>query len=65
MEDPAWDGMQNMFLIVELEGVTGIGSTLEPGNYIIIPRERIDQFALTLIAPLQAEQNIHFHHELY
>jgi hypothetical protein len=65
MEDPARDRMQYMLLVIELERMSGIWPALKSCNHIVIPGKRINQFALTLIAPLQAEKNIHFHHELY
>jgi hypothetical protein len=35
--------------------MSGIRTTLEPGNHIIILREKIDDLSLSFIAPLEAK----------
>ena len=53
MEDTAGDDVQHMLHAIELEGVAGIGTTLETGHHIIVRSEHVDNLTLAFIAPLE------------
>ena len=47
--------MQYEAYAVEMKGVTGVGTALEPGNGFVIPCKYVYYLAFSLIPPLQAE----------
>ena len=47
--------MDRVFLIADDHGVAGVGAAVVADNDIVLRREEIDNFALALIAPLQAD----------
>ena len=61
LEDAGGDGAEHIFLAVELQSVTGIGPSLETCHNVVARSEHIHNFTFTLVAPLEAEQNVNFH----
>src|SRR4051812_39689851 len=53
--------MQNMFDSVELESMSRVWSTLEPGYNFIRRSKDIYNFSFSFIAPLEAEENVDWH----
>ena len=51
-----------VFLAVELQRVTGIGTALKTGDDLVGRRQHIHDFSLALVTPLQAEDNVNFFH---
>src|SRR5690606_8969269 len=49
------DLMEYMFDSVEFKGMTGVRSTLKPGNHIVSGRQNINNFAFAFVAPLKAK----------
>jgi len=56
-ENARWNEVELVYLPVDINGMTGIVASLEPGNDIIIRRKTIDDLALSLVAPLGANDN--------
>jgi hypothetical protein len=52
VEDPGWDGVENVFDTIELEGMTCIRSSLKTSYNIVFGCKYIDDLAFTFIAPL-------------
>lgn len=50
-----------MAMSVEFQRVARVGTALETRNHIIHGCQNIHYFSFAFIAPLQAEQNVHFH----
>ena len=46
---------------VEFEGVTGIGSTLEPRNDVVLRSQYVHDFSFPFVSPLETEQYVDFH----
>ncbi len=42
--------------------MTGVGTALETGNYLIIGRQHVHDLAFALVTPLQTEYDIDFFH---
>jgi hypothetical protein len=61
VEDARRDNVQYVADAVELQGVSGVWAALEARDYIIFGRQNVHDFAFAFVAPLQAEQNVHFH----
>ena len=55
---------QYVYLIAEMEGVSGIRPSLESSDHAVIRCEDIDDFSFSFVAPLQAENYIDFHAEI-
>ena len=51
--------VKDYFFIFYVKSMTGIRSTLEPGDEVIIFGKKIDNFPFSFIAPLEAEYYIY------
>ena len=49
--------MKNVFLAVKEDGVSGVVSSLVPGNNVEVRREKINDLALAFVTPLGADHN--------
>lgn len=49
--------MENVFLAVKEDGVSGVVPSLVPGNNVEVAREKIDDLAFAFVAPLGADHN--------
>ena len=59
LEDSRRHRSQDMGLPLDLQCVTGIGSALEATDDIVVGGQHIDHLSLSLIAPLQSQQDIY------
>ena len=59
LEDSRRHRSQDMGLPLDLQRVTGIGSALEATDDIVVGGQHIDHLSLSLIAPLQSQQDIY------
>ena len=46
--------MQHMLYAVELQRVSGIGTTLKACYHVVLRRQHVDHFSFSLVAPLEA-----------
>ena len=60
-ENPARNGVEHMLSPVEFEGVTGIRSTLEPRNDVVLRSQYVHDFSFPFVSPLETEQYVDFH----
>ena len=60
LEDAGGDGTQHILLAFKFQRVTGIRSSLETGNHIVLRGQHIDHLTFSFVAPLQAQQDINF-----
>lgn len=56
--------VQHVFNAIELEGMASVGPPLKSRHHIVLWRQHIYNFTLAFIAPLKAQQYIHFCHSL-
>jgi len=50
-----------MFAAIKLKGVPSIGTPLEPRDDVVLRRQYIYDFTLSLVSPLEAQQYVDFH----
>ena len=60
-KDPGRHGMQDEFLPVELERMSGVRTALKAGHKIILLGQVIYDLPLSLVAPLQAQNYVDIH----
>ena len=53
--------MEHVAFLADLDGVAGVVAALEPHDDVHVAGEHVDKFALALVTPLGAYQNIHRH----
>ena len=58
LEDAGRDGTQHIFLTVELQRVTSVGTALESCYHIVARGQHVDHLAFSFIAPLESQQNV-------
>ena len=56
------DRAEHVFLAVEFQRVTGIGTALEAGHHLVTRRQHVHNLPFALVTPLQAEDNVNFFH---
>src|SRR5690606_3415198 len=61
MKDPRGNKMQHVLHPMKLNRVTGIRTALETGNNIIIRGQDVNYLTLSLIPPLEPQQNVNIH----
>src|ERR1700743_2531936 len=54
MEDPRRDLMQNDLLVIDVQGMACIGTTLEPGYQVVAGSKIIYNLSFSFIPPLEA-----------
>src|SRR5690606_20676026 len=59
VEHAGRNGVQHHFLVIDIQGMARIGTTLESGYNIIFARKVIYDLAFAFIAPLQPQQYIY------
>ena len=67
LEDTGGNTAKHILLTFELQGMSGIRTTLKTSYYIITRSQNIDHLTFTFIAPLQTQQDIYstFVHTIY
>ena len=53
---------EHVFLAVEFQRVTGIGTSLKTGYHLIAGRQHVHNLPFALVTPLQAEDHVNFFH---
>lgn len=53
LEDAGGDRAENEFLSVELKGVSGVGTALETGDYVVAGSQDIDNLAFAFVTPVE------------
>ena len=54
--------MQHVLVPFKFQSVPCIRSALETRNEVVLPGQHIDDLSLSLISPLESEENIHIVH---
>ena len=65
LENTRRNRAQDVFFAVEFQRMTRIGTALKTRNRLITGSQHIDNLAFALIAPLQAEYDVNFIHDLF
>src|SRR5208337_4472750 len=55
MKNSGRNCMQNMLDIIKFKGMTGIWTTLKPGNDIVTGSNRINNFTFSFVSPLKTQ----------
>jgi len=53
--------MKDELIVIEFDSMTGIGSALETGDYIIGRCKNVHNLPFAFVSPLKAKNNIYFH----
>ena len=64
LENTRGNRPQYVFLAVEFQRVAGVGSALEACHHLVAGRQYVDNLAFTLVAPLKAENDVYFLHDI-
>src|SRR5690554_948278 len=64
VEDAGRDGVQDIFLLIKFQRVSGIRTALKTCDQVVLRTKNVDNFTLTFIAPLQAQKYINLHNFL-
>ena len=62
LENARRNRAEHVFLAVEFQRVTGIGTALEAGHHLVTRRQHVHNLPFALVTPLQAEDNVNFFH---
>ena len=62
LENARRNRAEHVFLAVEFQRVTGIGTALETGHHLVTGRQHVHDLPFALVTPLQAEDNVNFFH---
>ena len=54
--------MQHEAVTAELEGMAGVGPSLETGYDLVVGGQHVDNLAFALVSPLESEHYIEFIH---
>ena len=63
-ENAGGDGVEHEAVPVEHEGMARVGTALEAGDHLVTGRQDVDDLALALVAPLEAEDHVYLLHKI-